>query len=91
VAASFPSVSDLTALSNELLEAPLPLSLSLSPPPSPPLSTEAQRQVVNRAPHNLPWKKKEKEKRDKSLEQRLNLSRSWHKGHSHTYNTLFPI
>ncbi len=34
---------------------------------------------------------KKKKKRDKSPEQRLNLSRSWHKGHSHTYNTLFPI
>lgn len=26
---------------------------------------------------------------NKSLEQELNLSRSWHKGHSHAYNTPF--
>jgi hypothetical protein len=28
---------------------------------------------------------------NKSPEQRLNLSRSWHKGHSHAYNTSFFI
>ena len=28
---------------------------------------------------------------NKSEEQRLNLNRSWHKGHSHAYNTLFYI
>ena len=28
---------------------------------------------------------------NKSPEQRLNLSRSWHRGHSHTYNTSFFI
>jgi hypothetical protein len=28
---------------------------------------------------------------NKSPERRLNLSRSWHKGHSHTYNTSFFI
>jgi hypothetical protein len=27
--------------------------------------------------------------RYKSPEQRLNLNRSWHKGHSHAYNTPF--
>ena len=28
---------------------------------------------------------------NKSSEHRLNLSRSWHKGHSHAYNTLFHL
>ena len=28
---------------------------------------------------------------NKSSERRLNLSRSWHKGHSHTYNTPFYL
>ena len=28
---------------------------------------------------------------NKSPERRLNLSRSWHKGHSHAYNTSFFI
>ena len=29
----------------------------------------------------------EKSESNKSPERRLNLSRSWHKGHSHAYNT----
>ena len=32
---------------------------------------------------------KKNKKEDKSREQRLNLSGSWHKGHSHAYNTSF--
>ena len=31
------------------------------------------------------------DEKNKSLEQRLSLSRSWHKGHSHAYNTPFSI
>ena len=34
-------------------------------------------------------KERRKKKWDKSPEQRLNLSRSWHRGHSRAYNTLF--
>ena len=30
-----------------------------------------------------------KKKKNKSGEQRLNLNRSWHKDHSHAYNTSF--
>ena len=30
-----------------------------------------------------------KKRRNKSGEQRLNLNRSWHKDHSHAYNTSF--
>jgi hypothetical protein len=41
-------------------------------------------------PRNVTLKEK-KVKGNKSSERGLNLSGSWHKGHSHAYNTLFFI
>ena len=43
------------------------------------------------APHSPSPARGRRVVRNKSPEQRLNLSRSWHKGHSHAYNTSFFI
>ena len=36
-------------------------------------------------------REEKREERQQIEEQRLNLSRSWHKGHSHAYNTVLII
>ena len=43
------------------------------------------------APSRLQKKKRERQPGNKSEEQRLNLNRSWHRGHSHAYNTSFYV
>ena len=54
------------------------------------------RELFNSSPHMEKENQKENKRLkgkewNKSAEPRLNLNRSWHKGHSHAYNTQFYI
>lgn len=54
-------------------------------------SKSSPGQILPMAEEEPRYKPREGRKRDKSHKRRLNLSRSWHKDHSHTYNTAFSL